>query len=82
MTDTQTTLEQEPLPTVAIALETVPEADDEDETLSVESATEELEQDALEDEMYELWLMEQGCEFCSGCQYCAESSPFDGGTDT
>lgn len=81
MTDTQTTPEQELLLTVEQALAVIPEADDEDETLSVESA-EELDADALEDEMYERWLMEQGCEFCSGCQYCAESSPFEGGTDT
>lgn len=76
-----TTPEQDILPTVAVPLETIPEVDDEDETLSVESAETEEDSNDWQDELYEQWLSEQGCEYCSGCQYCEESSAFDGGTD-
>ncbi len=69
MSEPQTTHEQEPLPTV----------DSEAETETVVEAEEEEE---LEEELYEQWLMEQGCESCAGCQYCDESSAFEGGTDT
>jgi len=72
MTEQQPTHEQELLPTV----------DSDAETETVTDDAEELEWDTVEDELYEQWLMEQGCESCSGCQYCEESSAFEGGTDT
>lgn len=72
MSEPQTTHEQELLPTV----------DSEAETETLTDAEEEEEWDTLEDEMYEQWLMEQGCASCAGCQYCDESSAFDGETDT
>lgn len=77
-----TTPEQDTLPTVVDILDVIPESEDEDETLSVDSADTEEDWNDIEDELYQQWLDSAGCEYCSGCQYCNESSTFECGTDT
>ena len=77
-----TTPEQDTLLTVVDILDIIAEEEDDDETLSVESAETERDWDDIEEELYQQWLDSAGCEYCSGCQYCNESSPFEGGTDT